>query len=248
MNTLKSIIVEDEESSQITLKNMLTEFCTGIEVVGMVGTVDDAIKMILKEKPDVVFLDIELPEKSGFQLLDYFPETSFEIIFTTAYNQYAVKAFKMSAIDYLLKPIDLKELRNAIKKVADKKNIVTNKIKYQLLRENMNNAFNKLALPCRNGFMFVELENIVRCEANGNYTNFYMQSGERHVVSKTLRIYDELLTEFNFFRINRTDMVNLNHIIELRRQKKMTVLTSDKSLLTVTDTRKEDFLNLLNSH
>lgn len=124
MNTLKSVIVEDEISSQNTLKNMLNDFCDGIEVSGIAGTVDESIKLIQKVKPDIVFLDIDLPEKNGFQLLDYFPDASFEIIFTTAHNQYAIKAFKLSAIDYLLKPIDLEELRLAISKVADKKGYI----------------------------------------------------------------------------------------------------------------------------
>jgi two-component system LytT family response regulator len=246
MHTLKSIIVEDEKSSQITLQNMLLNFCKGVEVVGISGTVDEAIKLIQKEKPDLVFLDIELPEKNGFHLLEYFPEATFEIIFTTAYNQYAVKAFRMSAIDYLLKPIDLDELRLAIEKVAEKKTFSSNKIKYQLLQDNMNNVFNKLALPGRNGSIFVEIADIVRIEADGNYTIFYLKSGTSHVVSKTLRVYDELLSDFNFFRINRKDILNLNHIVELRRHKKMTILASDGRWLTVTESRKEDFLSILN--
>ncbi|MCB0652582.1 MAG: response regulator transcription factor [Saprospiraceae bacterium] len=245
MNTLKSVIVEDEISSQNTLKNMLNDFCDGIEVSGIAGTVDESIKLIQKVKPDIVFLDIDLPEKNGFQLLDYFPDASFEIIFTTAHNQYAIKAFKLSAIDYLLKPIDLEELRLAISKVADKKKDISSREKYRLLIENMNNKSKMLSLPSRTGLVFVEIKNIIHCEADGNYTIFHMTTGEKHIVSKTLGIYDQLLSDLNFYRINRKDLVNLNHILELRRQKKMTVKLSDNSFLPITDSRKDEFLDLL---
>lgn len=245
MNTLKSVIVEDEISSQNTLKNMLNDFCDGIEVAGIAATVDESIKVIQKEKPDLVFLDIDLPEKNGFQLLDYFPEASFEIIFTTAHNQYAIKAFKLSAVDYLLKPIDLEELRMAIAKVAEKKRDISSREKYSLLIENMNNTSKKLNLPCSTGLVFVEVKNIIRCEADGNYTNFYMTTGEKHVVSKHLGMYDKILSDLNFFRINRKDLINLNHILELRRQKKMTLKLSDNSFLPITDSRKDEFLDLL---
>ncbi|KAA3630690.1 MAG: DNA-binding response regulator, partial [Bacteroidetes bacterium] len=244
MNELKAIIVEDEESNQKTLKNMLDDFCEGIKVVGIAGMVDDAIKLILHKKPDIVFLDIELPEKNGFQLLEYFPEPPFEVIFTTAYNKFAIKAFKFSAIDYLLKPIDLEELRNAIKKVVDKKQDVSQRMKYALLKSNMNNTFNKLTLPCSTGYVFVELTDVVRCKADGNYTNFHMKNGEKYVVSKTLGLYDQLLSEFSFFRINRQDLINTNHVIEFRRQKKSMVKMSDDSLLPVTDSRTEAYLNM----
>lgn len=247
MDQLKAIIVEDEESNQKTLKNMVDDFCEGIKVVGIAGMVDDAVKLILHKKPDIVFLDIELPEKNGFQLLEYFPETPFEVIFTTAYNEFAIKAFRFSAIDYLLKPIDLEELREAIEKVRDKKQGSSNQMKYKLLKSNLNSTFNKLTLPCSTGYVFVELTDVVRCKADGNYTNFYMANGEKYIVSKTLGLYDQLLSDYNFFRINRQDLINTNHINEFRRQKKAMVKMSDDSLLPVTDSRKEAFLKMVNS-
>lgn len=244
MKPLKSIIVEDEKSSQKTLKNMLTDFCEGIEVNGIAGTVDDAILEIQKHTPDVIFLDIELPEKNGFHLLEYFPNANFEIIFTTAYNQYAIKAFRLSAVDYLLKPIDIEELRSAVAKVKEKKSDKDSRKKYQMLKSNISNVLNKLALPCKSGLIFVELSDIIRIEADGNYTNFHMNSGEKHVVSNLLKKYTKLLKDFNFQRINRTDLINIAHIAELKKQKRIKVRMSDGEWLNVTDSWKDDLINL----
>ncbi len=247
MDELKSIIVEDEVSNQLTLKNMVNDFCEGIVVCGIAGTVDEALKLVLQHQPDIVFLDIELPGKNGFQLLEYFPDPDFEVIFTTAYNQFAIKALKLSAIDYLLKPIDLEELRCAIKKVSEKKQEDFIQMRYKLLKESMNNSFQKVSLPCSTGFVFVELKDIIRCRADGNYTNFFLTNGDKIVVSKTLRLYEELLSELQFIRINRKDLINTNHVNEFRRQKKAMVKMSDDSLLPVTDSRKEAFLKMVNS-
>jgi len=207
--------------------------------------VDEAVKLIIRKKPDVVFLDIELPEKNGFQLLEYFPEPDFNVIFTTAYNQFAIKAFKFSAIDYLLKPIDLEELRLAIGKVTQKQQQAYAEKKYQQLLENLNNSFEKITIPSSSGLIFIELKKLVRCEANGNYTNFLVSTGEKYVASKTLGVYDEILTETGFFRINRKDLININHIREFRRQKKAMIRMSDGSLLPLTSTRKEAFLKII---
>lgn len=247
MSVLNSIIVEDEISSQKNLNNLILDFCEGVTVDGFAGTVDEAVKLILQKKPDIVFLDIELPGKNGFHILDYFPSPSFDIIFTTAYNQYAIKALKLSAIDYLLKPIDLEELRLAIQKVTQKRQSKADQQKYQLLKENLNNSFNKLTLPCSTGYVFAEIEQVVRCEAQGNYTQFFMLNGDKHLVSKTLGVYEELLSEMNFCRINRKDLININQVVEFRRQKKAMVKMSDGSLLHITNSRKDDFLKLINN-
>lgn len=246
MNSIKALIVEDEVNSQTTLKNMLENYCNGVEVVGIAGTVDEAVKKINLHSPDLVFLDIELPEKNGFHLLEYFPENTFDIIFTTAYNEFAVKAFRMSAIDYLLKPLDIELLRNAISKVVKKKDVFTEREKFKLLKQNMNNVLKKIALPTGQGLVFVELSEIIRCRADGNYTIFHLTDGKTVIVSKTLGLYENLLNGFNFFRINRQDLVNINHVKEYNRQKKATIVTTDSSILNLSDTRREDFLKIIN--
>lgn len=246
MSRLKALIVEDELNSRISLKNMLENYCANVEVVGLAENIDEAVKKINLLSPDLVFLDIELPEKNGFQLFEYFPKKSFDVVFTTAYNEFAVKAFKMSAIDYLLKPIDLELLRSAISKVVEKKDIKVEQEQFKLLRQNMNNVLKKLALPVGSGMVFVELSEIIRCQASGNYTDFYLTSGEKIMISKSLKIYDDLLSGFNFCRISRSDLVNINHVKRFNRQKRSSLITTDDEELIISDARKEHFFSMIN--
>ncbi len=239
---LKAIIVDDEKSSRITLRNMLTDFCVNVEVLAEASSVIEAVKEINRLLPDIVFLDIEMPEQNGFKLLEYFHEINFEIIFTTAYDQYAVKAFRLSAIDYLLKPIDLEELREALQKVAEKKRFEQSQQKISALKENLNNVLKKLALPTGEGFIFVEISSILRCEASGNYSQFYFIDGSKILVSKTLKTFEEILDDFNFFRINRSNIINLSHIKKYGRQKNATITMTDGNVLTLSERRKDDFL------
>lgn len=242
---IKAIIIEDEENSRNTLKNMLTNFCEGVMVLDMAETVEEGVKAIIKHEPDVVFLDIELPNGNGFELFKFFPNGHFDVVFTTAYDHFAVKAFKMSAVDYLLKPIDLEELKAAIEKTKEKKNTTELKEKIETLRSNMNNTFHKLALPSSDGFVFVELSEIIRCEAQGNYTTFHFINGKNMMITRTLGHYEEILKESNFYRISRSDLVNLNHIQKYTRQKRATILLNGGTTLTISDSRKNAFLELI---
>lgn len=243
MGLLKALIVEDEENSRLLLKNMLEKYCEGIEVTGAVTTVDAAVQIINKNFPDVVFLDIELPNKNGFELLDLYPSGKFEIVFTTAYDKYALKAFKLSATDYLLKPIDLEELRASLFRVLDKKSMETARQKIQVLKENLNNKLHKLALPTGDGFFYSELAEVIRCEAMGNYTVFYIVGlKEKLLVSRSLKFYEDILDGFNFLRINRKDLINLNHIKKFTKQKKSKIEMSDGSELELAEARKDAFM------
>ncbi|MEL6862820.1 MAG: LytTR family DNA-binding domain-containing protein [Bacteroidota bacterium] len=247
MDELRVIIVEDEEDSRIALSNMLTKFCKNVEVLAQAESIQDAIKVINQYQPDLVFLDIEMPKQNGFMLFDYFEDPAFDVVFTTAYDQYAVKAFKFAAVDYLLKPIDLEELRAAIEKVKTKRNKDQAQQKLKILQENLNNVLHKIALPTTDGLLFVELKDIIYCEAQGNYTVFYLTNEDKIIVSKTLKIYDELLYDFNFFRINRSNLVNLNHIRKFGRQRNAVVTMANGVLLSLSENRKKDFLDRLNS-
>ena len=241
---LSALIVDDEGNSRAVLSNMLKNFCEGIEILQEVDSVASAVNFLKKGTVDIVFLDIEMPEENGFKLLEYIPQPNFEIIFTTAYNQYAVQAFRMSAIDYLLKPIDLEELRLAIQKVKERKGISQDKDKLEALKNNLNNVLKKLALPTSDGYYFVEIDQIIRCEADSNYTKFYLNNQKSIIVYKTLKLYDEILSNFNFFRINRSNLINLNYIQRFIRQKNATVIMDDGTTLTLPDSRKEDFLKM----
>lgn len=240
---IKAIIVDDEENSRITMHNMLTNFCKGVDVIGQASSVEEASKLIRSNKPDVVFLDIEMPEQNGFKLLEHFENPTFDIIFTTAYNQYAAKAFRLAAIDYLLKPIDLEELRESLQRVKNKSASEQKTQRIIALRDNINHKLSKLALPTNDGYIFLELDDIIRCEAQGNYTIFYTKREEKIVVSKTLKIFDEMLRNLNFFRINRSHLINLKYIKKYGRQKNPTITMIDGSILSLTEGRKHDFFD-----
>ena len=242
---IKAIIIDDEQSSQITLKNMVTEFCSGVEIIASVDSVSEGVKMINKDCPDLIFLDVEMPVHNGFTLFDHFSAPPFNVIFTTAFQKYAIKAFRFSAIDYLLKPINLDDLRTAIKKVSTKKEMDSTKEKLQTLKANLNNVCSKLALPTMEGYHFVEVKDIIRCESQNNYTFFHLSNGKKILVSRTLKIFSKMLEDHNFFRISRSDLVNLNHIVTFGRQKSPTLTLIDDTKLTISIRRKEAFLKAI---
>ena len=242
---IKAIIIDDEQSSQITLKNMVTQFCSDIEITATVGSVLEGVNIIRQDHPDLVFLDVEMPVHNGFTLFDHFPEPPFSVIFTTAFQKYAIKAFRFSAIDYLLKPINLEDLRAAIKKVSSKKEMDSTKEKLQTLKANLNNIGSKLALPTMEGYYFVEVKDIIRCESQNNYTFFHLLDGKKILVSRTLKIFSKMLEDHRFFRTSRSDLVNLNHIITFGRQKSPTLTLSDNTILNISIRRKEAFLRII---
>lgn len=242
---IKAIIIDDEKSSQLTLCNMVTEFCADATVVGMADSVLHGVELVNSLQPDLVFLDVEMPVHNGFQLFDHFKEPQFQVIFTTAFQKYAIQAFKFSAIDYLLKPIDLEDLRSALAKVRERKESDLSKEKLKTLRENLNNVCKRLALPTSDGYYFVELKDIIRCQSENNYTYFHLISGKKILVSKTLKVFSKILEEHNFFRISRADLVNLNHVERYGRQKSPSVTLSDNTVLNVSVRRKDDFLKVI---
>ncbi len=242
---IRAIIIDDERSSQITLENMITEFCEDVEIIASASSVLEGVKIINKDHPDLVFLDIEMPVHNGFSLFDHFSAPSFNVIFTTAFQKYAIKAFRFSAIDYLLKPINLDDLRTAIKRVSSKKEMDSTKEKLQTLKANLNNSCSKLALPTMEGYYFVEVKDIIRCQSQNNYTAFHFLNGKKILVSRTLKIFSKMLEDHNFFRISRSDLVNLNHIVTFGRQKSPTLTLSDDTKLTISMRRKEAFLKVI---
>ena len=239
-----ALIVDDEDNSRQTLSNMLEKYCTGVNVIGKAPSVKVARTIIEDKSPDVVFLDIEMPVENGFKLLEYYKQPSFDIVFTTAYDQYAVKAFKFSAIDYLLKPIDLEELRDAVEKVKINK-AENKKPQYETLQYNINNKLKKLALPTLEGYSFIDLDEILYCEASNNYTIVFSTSGKKVIVSKTLREYEDLLTDFNFFRVNRSHLINLNYILEYKKGRRPIIVMNNKTEVSLASSRKKEFLDRL---
>jgi two-component system LytT family response regulator len=241
---LKSIIVDDELKSRESLKKMLLTFCQDVEVLATCQNVAEGLEAISIHKPDVVFLDIQMQGETGFDLITQLKSVDFEIIFTTAHAEYAIKAIKFSAIDYLLKPIDVTELQNAVTKVQGRqnKNIVE---RMQQLLQNMKSPTPdnyKLALPTAEGLTFIKINEVLYLKASGNYTEIFMRDGQKYLVSRHLKEYDDLLAEQSFFRIHHSTLININFIKNYVRGEGGYVIMTDSSSLDVSRRKKEAFL------
>jgi two-component system, LytTR family, response regulator len=241
---LKSIIVDDEFKSRESLKALVEKFCENIQVSAVCQNGDEAIKAIHEFKPDVVFLDIQLQRETGFDILQRLDKIDFEIIFTTAFSEFAVRAFKFSAIDYLLKPVDIEDLRKSVEKA--RKRILGNisERMTQLAQTMKGNTFkhSRLAVPSSDGLVFVNVDAILYCEASGNYTNIHMGDGRKFVVSRTLKEYEEMLEDLDFFRIHNSYLINLNLIKKyIRGEGGQVVMTNDQAL-DVSKAKKKSFL------
>ena len=249
MTLIKALIVEDEMHNSQALKTLLTEYCENVEVCAIAPDVPLAVKAIKEHSPDVVFLDIELPGASGFTLLDYFEEVDFEVIFTTAYDQYALKAFDVSAMAYLLKPIGLKPLRAALTKVREQKNLQNIKERMEAIKINAQmSRLSRLGLPTMEGILFVKLDEIIRCEGDNNYTTFFLQDKTKVLVSKTLGDYEALLSSEGFYRAHRSHLVNLQHVRKFMRGRATRIIMDDNSEVEVSTRKRDDLLSLLSGN
>src|SRR5690349_8587336 len=242
---LKSIIVDDELKSRESLKKMLAAFCQDVEVLETCQNVAEVVKAIEELKPDIVFLDIQMQGETGFDLLSTLEDIDFEVIFTTAYSEYALKAIKFSAIDYLLKPIDIEDLQKAVAKVEKKQRLnITDRLKHLLqnLKGGNNTENYKLALPTAEGLTFIKTNDILYCKASGNYTEIFMEGGKKHLVSRPLKEYDDMLSEHTFFRIHHSFLINLNGVKSYIRGEGGQVVMSDNATLDVSRRKKEAFM------
>ena len=241
---LKALIVDDEPKARENLQILLHDFVEGVEVVGLCENIAEATEAVRLHAPDVVFLDIQLQRETGFDLLTKLKEINFEVIFTTAYTEYAIKAFKFSAIDYLLKPIDIEELKKAIGRVEKRvSNNMTGRLTQlvQNLKQGSNENY-KIALPTLDGLVFVKISDILYCEASSNYTQIFTAE-EKYLVSKTLKEYDDLLSDHNFFRIHNSYLININSIKKYVKGEGGYVVLNNDTSLDVSKRKKEAFLN-----
>ena len=251
---LKAIIVDDEEKNREGLARMIDQFCHDVAVVGKAESASAAKKAIQEHQPDLVFLDIEMPGGNGFSLLEEMPNPNFQVIFTTAHADYAIKAIKFAALDYLLKPININELKTAVEKAIINMNAAQDgsllKKKIEVLKDNRKNEgfdFEKIALPTSDGIDFYEIREILRCEADRAYCKFHMLNGQKVVVSKPLKEFEDLLEECNFFRVNKSNMINLNQIKKYVKGKGGYLILSDDSHVDVSVRRKEALMDVLSN-
>jgi len=247
---LKAIIVDDEERSRKNLKALVDEFCKNVEILHTVKSVDEGIAAIELHRPDLIFLDIQMQRETGFDLLKKIDKIDFEIIFTTAHAEYAIDAIKFAAIDYLLKPIDLNDLKLAIARV-EKKMIKTDyKEQFEILLHNFrsDNSDNyKIAIPASDGLIFINMKDIVFCEAMSNYTKIHTKDGKNHVVAKTLKEYDSILTNYYFFRVHHSYIVNLNEIKKYVRGDGGYLIMNNDASVGVSQRKKDAFLKKIDN-
>jgi len=221
---IRAIIVDDEEKSRKLLKNLLSDYCSSVEVVTMANSVSSAMRAVQKYRPELIFLDIIMPDENGFRLLEMIKDIDIEVIFTTAYDQYAIKAIRFSALDYLLKPINIDELQSSVMKVEEKLNrkhdekTFNKRLHVFLENSQMQPHQKKIGLPTQTGINFVIIEDILICRAEGNYSIIYLASNNsKEIITRTLKEFEELLSDYNFFRVHRSYLINLSHIKEYSR-------------------------------
>jgi two-component system LytT family response regulator len=241
----KAIIIEDELHSREFLKNIITTYCPELELVAMASGVEEGVIAIKEYKPEIIFLDIEMQTGTGFDLLQQFPDPEFDVIFTTAYDHYAIKAIKFSAIDYLLKPIEIEELQNAVKKVTTKKATDHNQLALQMLLKNLQapqKGEQSITLATSEGLEFVPLQNIIRIEASGPYSYFFLKSGKKIMVSRHLKEYEMMLNDHGFFRAHNSHIININEVKRMVKTDGGYAVMSDDSKIGISPKKKEDFM------
>ena len=242
---IKAVLVDDEAHCLDTLSILLKEYCPEVDVLERCPSAKIALESIDKLQPALVFLDIEMPIMNGFELLEQFKDIRFSVIFTTSYDQYAIKAIRFSALDYLLKPIDPKELIIAVRKAATLKNPPTSEQLKMLMAQlhHRGNGFTKIAVPTVEGFEMILAENVIRCEADDNYTHLFLKNKSKVTACRTLKEMEEQLDDFNYFiRVHHSYLVNLNEVTKYIRGEGGYLVMSDGSTVNVSRSRKEALL------
>lgn len=249
---IKTVIIDDELNAQNLLEKTLDRcFPNRFNIVAKCNSVDSGVLAIQKYEPELVFLDIQMPEKSGFELFQYFDVVKFEVIFTTAYNQFAIKAIKRSALDYLLKPISSMDLSDAVKKFENKTKGRSAEKKLTLLLENLNvndQNVSKIAFPTVEGFELIHSNQILYCKAESNYCCVKKIDGYTNMATRTLKYVEEILPTYTFKRIHKSYVINLNFVVRYNKAHKEVELTNGEKL-PVSFRKEEEFINaILQSH
>lgn len=241
-----TIIIDDERHCIDHLSGLLSTYCGSmIRLAGSAGTVEDGWRTILELQPQLVFLDIQLKEETSFELLNRFPVIDFDIIFVTAYEKYAIRAFKFSAIDYLLKPVDPDDLRQAVSRLQQKRSKEEIAKRFETLSYNLRNAPalpRRISVPTMKGLEFLPVQDIIRCESHINYTSIFLMTGQKLTVARTLKEFEELLSEHNFFRVHNSHLINLAWIKSYNKGKGGSVSMTDNTEIEVSTRRKDELL------
>lgn len=239
---MRAVIVDDEQISIDAVKSSLEKYCPTVEIVGIATSVSTAIETIKSCNPDLLLLDIEIDEGTSFDILEEIGIKNLHIIFITAFNNFAIKAFKFSATDYLLKPFDPLDLVAAINKVSKQNKDLEQKEKLDTIRYNLHNTNKKLALPSKDGLQMVLVSEILYCKSDNSYTTIYLQNENKVVVSKSIKEYEELLTDYNFLRVHQTYLTNLNYVHKFSNEDGGILILSNQTKIPVARRRKDKVL------
>ena len=247
---IKAVIIDDEKNARETIAGIVKMFVDNLTIVGEGKTVKSGIQVIKDQKPDIVFLDIRMPDGSGFDLLQHFKDKiDFKVIFVTAFEQYAIQAFKFHAFDYLLKPVSPDELTAAVNLAVSslKKNNTNQKLNTYLENAGSSNKKKKIVLKSADSITVINVEDIIRLESEINYTNIYLAEGRKILVATTLKEYEDMLCDFGFFRVHKTHLINLDHIFQFQKADGGQIKMNDDSLVPVSRRKKDELVTLLNN-
>ncbi len=241
---MRVVIIDDEPGARDNLARLLKNNFPDLDLVGQADGVAKGKELVEALRPDLAFLDVQMQDGTGFDLLKMLDLSKMHVIFVSAYDHFAITAIKFSAVDYLLKPVEPEDMKLAIEKIKKTKSDSELKQKIDLLLTNIN-RIDKIALPSLSGIEFVKLADIIRCESDNNYTNFYLFGGEKIVVSKTLKEFEEMLETKGFFRTHKSHIINMNYLKKYIKGEGGSVIMEDGSEVLVSRRRKEDFMNVL---
>jgi len=245
---IRTVVVDDEQFCLETIKELLHIHCPQIDIVDTARSVKEGVKSMNMHKPDLLFLDINMPDGDGFDLLEMIPEKTFEVVFTTVYNQYALRAIEFSALHYLLKPIGIEELIEAVSRYEKRKSDIAIDEKLQVLQNNYNGHIGKIIIPTFEGLQVVEVEEIIRCVSEQNYTTIFLNDGKQIVVSKPINNFESLLSESYFSRVHRTELVNLKYVKRFVKGRGGHIILRDGTTIAVSTRKKQEFLDLLSEY
>lgn len=242
----KVLIIDDENRTRNLISNMIQSFGLDIETIPEGENVKSGIEAIKKHNPDIVFLDIQMPDGTGFDVIQSIPDKNFEVIFITAHEEFAIKAIKFSALDYLLKPVDPLELKAALEKALNAVDNQNDSSQYDALNTNMNpSEKRRLVLKTQESVHVVELDEIIRCEADRNYTSFFLQNNKKILVSKTLKEYETLLAGHNFLRVQQSHLININYVDRYDKKNGGAVVMKDGSEVPLSPAKRDVFFKRL---
>ncbi len=241
---LNVVIIDDEPDAVRFIQGIIQEYCPNLAIAGTANSARDGVSVITQKKPDLVFLDVQMPHGSGFDLLSSFPEKSFDVIFITAFNHYAIQAIKFSAVDYILKPVNISEFIEAVSKVEQKRaSREYHNIDYSNLLENLKTPVpSKLAIPTNDGIEYLNTSEIIRIEADRSYSWFFLTDKKKYLVSRNLKEYQELLSDINFFRPHNSHLINLEHVKKFIRHEGGYIEMTDGSNVPVSRGKRDLFL------